>query len=120
MTQPSIIDIARKHQPQTIPPDNRDGSSMQITITLSPGKRSTLTLDPLVSSFLPNNGEGSNQAYIKTCLTDFHQSIFPHMRLTLGEMVEDITQKFNVTQTNALTVAIIWHTGKHSSTAQIF
>ena len=85
---------------------------MQIQITLFPGVRSSLTLDHLVSSFLPNNGEGSNQAYIKTCLTDFHQSVFPHMRLTLGEMIEDIANKYQVTQTSVLTVAIIWHTGK--------
>jgi len=37
------------------------------------------------------------------------------MRLTLGEMVEDITTKYQVTQTNAITVAIIWHTGKQSA-----
>lgn len=87
---------------------------MRITVTLSPGNRTSLTLSPLVAAMLPE-GRGNTQAYIRTALVNFHQSLFPHMRLTLGEMVEDIAGKFGVTQTNALTVAIIWHTGKHSA-----
>lgn len=87
---------------------------MKIEITLSPGNRTSLTLSPLVAAMLPD-GRGNAQKYIRTALVSFHQSIFPHMRLTLGEMVEDIAGKYQVTQTNALTVAIIWHTGKHSA-----
>ena len=32
MTQPSINDIARKNQPQTIPQDNRDGSAERLKV----------------------------------------------------------------------------------------
>lgn len=91
---------------------------MRITVTLSPGCRTSLTLSPLVAAMLPE-GRGEAQAYIRTALVSFHQSMFSHMRLTLGEMVEDITQKYQVTQTNVLTVAIIWHTGKHSAAQKI-
>lgn len=87
---------------------------MRITVTLSPGCRTSLTLSPLVAAMLPE-GRGNAQAYIRTCVVDFHQSLFPHMRLTLGEMVEDIAGKYQVTQTSVLTTAIVWHTGKHST-----
>lgn len=87
---------------------------MKISVTLSPGNRTSLTLSPIVAAMLPD-GRGNAQAYVRTALVDFHQHLFHHMRLTLGEMIEDISSRFDVTQTNALTVAIIWHTGKHSA-----
>lgn len=87
---------------------------MRITVTLSPGNRTSLTLSPLVAAMLPA-GRGEAQAYIRTALTDFHQHLFNHLRLTLGEMIEDIADKYQVTQTSVLTTAIVWHTGKHSA-----
>ena len=87
-------------------------------LTLVKRNRTSLTLSPLVAAMLPE-GRGNAQAYIRTSIVSFHQSMFSHMRLTLGEMVEDITQKYQVTQTNVLTVAIIWHTGKQSAAQKI-
>lgn len=85
-----------------------------IQLILSPGVRTNFTCDDLLFSMLPHEKKGDAQKYIRTAIVDLHQSVFSYMRLTFGEYVADLCEKFNTKPASVIATAVAWHTGRRS------
>ncbi len=84
----------------------------EIQITLSPGVRTNYAASNFVAFLLPSSVVGERQKFIRTAIVKFHQAHFKHMRLTLGEMINDLQAHLDMCQSDVITYAIINHVGK--------
>lgn len=84
-----------------------------ILVTLSPGVAITFSCDNLLLQMIPRSERGVAQDFIKTSIIALHQTLFPHMRLTSQEYLQDLCEKYETKPASVIATAVAWHAGKH-------
>lgn len=84
------------------------------------GIRTSFSASPLVAELLPK-GRGESQEFIGNAVVELWKNMLPHletyeMALSTGEMIDDLRSYYDTTQSDVISTAIVWWSGKQNST----
>ena len=84
------------------------------------GIRTSFSASPLVAELLPK-GRGESQEFIGNAVVELWKHMLPHletyeMALSTGEMIDDLRSYYDTTQSDVISTAIVWWSGKQSRT----
>jgi len=94
------------------------GSGYKVTLYFN-GTRTSFSASPLVSELLPK-GRGESQEFIGVAVVELWKHMLPHletyeMALSTGEMIDDLRGYYDTTQSDVISTAIAWWSGKSST-----
>ena len=82
--------------------------------------RTSFSASPLVAELLPK-GRGESQKFIGNAVVELWKHMLPHMAtyeeaLSTGEMIDDLRSYYDTTQSDVISTAIVWWSGKSNIT----